>query len=70
MVKVGTLVRYVRMVCDDLRSDASDLSHPLVADENTAHMSPPLLQIAGAEQSLAHHAWRLRAMGEMLIAGL
>ena len=32
MVKVGTLVRYVRMVCDDLRSDASDLSHPLVAD--------------------------------------
>ena len=32
MAKVGTLVRYVRMVCDDLRSDASDLSHPLVAD--------------------------------------
>jgi AraC-like DNA-binding protein len=32
MAKVGTLVRYVRMVCDDLSSDASDLSHPLVAD--------------------------------------
>ena len=32
MANVGTLVRYVRMVCDDLRSDASDLSHPLVAD--------------------------------------
>jgi AraC-like DNA-binding protein len=32
MAKVGTLVRYVRMVCDDLRGDASDLSHPLVAD--------------------------------------
>ena len=32
MAKVGTLVRYVRMVCDDLSSHASDLSHPLVAD--------------------------------------
>src|SRR5262252_3319351 len=36
MAKVGTLVRYVRMVCDDLRSDASDLSHPLVADRITS----------------------------------
>src|SRR5262249_56474701 len=32
MGKVGTLVRYVRMVCDDLGSNASGLSHPLVAD--------------------------------------
>jgi AraC-like DNA-binding protein len=32
LAKVGTLVRYVRMLCDDLRSEASDLSHPLVAD--------------------------------------
>jgi AraC-like DNA-binding protein len=32
MAKVGTLVRYVRMVCDDLSCDASYLSHPLVAD--------------------------------------
>src|SRR5215471_7250394 len=30
--KVGTLTRYVRMLCDDLRNEASDLSHPLVAD--------------------------------------
>jgi AraC-like DNA-binding protein len=30
--KIGTLIRYVRMVCDDLRNEASDLSHPLVAD--------------------------------------
>jgi AraC-like DNA-binding protein len=32
MAKVGTFARYVRMLCDDLRSEASDLSHPLVAD--------------------------------------
>ena len=32
MEKVGTLARYVRMLCDDLRSEASDLSRPLVAD--------------------------------------
>ena len=31
MAKVGTLARYVRMICDDLKSEASDLSHPLVA---------------------------------------
>jgi len=32
IAKVGTLLRYVRMLCDDLRSEASNLSHPLVAD--------------------------------------
>ena len=32
MAKVGTLARYVRMLCDDLKSEASDLSHPLVAN--------------------------------------
>jgi AraC-like DNA-binding protein len=32
MAKVGTFARYVRMLCDDLRSEVSDLSHPLVAD--------------------------------------
>jgi AraC-like DNA-binding protein len=32
MAKVGTLTRYVRMLCDDLRNEASELSHPLVAD--------------------------------------
>ena len=32
IAKVGTLARYVRMVCDHLQSDASDLSHPLVAN--------------------------------------
>ena len=31
MAKVGTLARYVRMVCDDLKNEASNLSHPLVA---------------------------------------
>jgi AraC-like DNA-binding protein len=30
--KVGTVARYVQMLCDDLRSEASHLSHPLVAD--------------------------------------
>src|SRR5262249_49497281 len=43
MAKVGTLVRYVRMVCDDLRSDASDLSHPLVADRITSGLVSLLL---------------------------
>jgi AraC-like DNA-binding protein len=32
MATVGTLARYVRMVCDDLQSEASALSHPLVAN--------------------------------------
>ena len=32
MAKVGTVARYVQMLCDDLRSEASHLSHPLVAD--------------------------------------
>src|SRR5262249_41585730 len=32
MAKVGTVARYVHMLCDDLRSEASHLSHPLVAD--------------------------------------
>src|SRR5262249_47527544 len=41
--KVGTLTRYVRMVCDDLRSDASDLSHPLVADRVTSGLVSLLL---------------------------
>jgi AraC-like DNA-binding protein len=32
VTKVGTLALYVRMICDDLRKEASDLSRPLVAD--------------------------------------
>ncbi len=32
VTKVGTLALYVRMVCDDLKNEASDLSRPLVAD--------------------------------------
>jgi AraC-like DNA-binding protein len=32
MATVGTLARYVRMVCDDLQNEASALSHPLVAN--------------------------------------
>ena len=31
IAKVGTLLRYMRMLCDDLRSEASNLSHRLVA---------------------------------------
>jgi AraC-like DNA-binding protein len=41
--KVGTLIRYVRMVCDDLRNEASDLSHPLVADRITSGLVSLLL---------------------------
>ena len=29
---VGTLALFVRMICEDLKNEASDLSHPLVAD--------------------------------------
>jgi hypothetical protein len=36
MVKVGTFARYLRMLCDYLRSEVSDLSHPLVADRWSA----------------------------------
>jgi hypothetical protein len=32
IAKVDTLLRYMRMLGDDLRSEASNLSHPLVAD--------------------------------------
>jgi hypothetical protein len=32
VTKVGTLALYVRMICDDLRNEASYLSRPLVAD--------------------------------------
>jgi AraC-like DNA-binding protein len=32
MAKVGSLARYVRMLCDDLKNEASNLLHPLVAD--------------------------------------
>jgi AraC-like DNA-binding protein len=32
VAKVGSLALYVRMICEDLRNEASDLSHSLVAD--------------------------------------
>ena len=32
MANAGALVRYVRMLCHDLVSETSELSHPLVAD--------------------------------------
>jgi transcriptional regulator GlxA family with amidase domain len=32
MANAGSLALYVRMLCDGLRNEASDLSHPLVAD--------------------------------------
>jgi AraC-like DNA-binding protein len=32
VAKVGTLALYVRMICDDLRNEASHFSNPLVAD--------------------------------------
>jgi AraC-like DNA-binding protein len=31
IAKVGTLARFVRMLCDDLRNEATELLHPLVA---------------------------------------
>jgi len=43
MAKVGTFARYVGMLCDDLRSEVSDLSHPLVADRVTSGLVALLL---------------------------
>jgi AraC-binding-like domain len=43
MAKVGTLARYVRMICDDLKSEASDLSRPLVANRVAAGLVSLLL---------------------------
>jgi AraC-like DNA-binding protein len=43
MTKVGTLTRYVAMLCDDLRNEASNLSHPLVADRAASGLIALLL---------------------------
>jgi AraC-like DNA-binding protein len=53
--KVGTLVRYVRMLCDDLRSEASNISHPLVADRVASGLVSILLM------SMPHN--KMRALG-------
>ena len=43
IAKVGTLSRYVRMLCDDLGATQSDLSKPLVADRVTSGLAALLL---------------------------
>src|SRR5215471_14044321 len=55
MAKVGTVARYVQMLCDDLRSEASSLSHPLVADRVASGLVALLLT------SMPHN--RIRAIG-------
>jgi AraC-like DNA-binding protein len=55
LAKVGTLLRYMRMLCDDLRSEASNLSHPLVADRVASGLVSLLLT------SMPHN--KLRAIG-------
>jgi AraC-like DNA-binding protein len=42
-VKVGTLTRYVQMLCDDLGAAACDLSRPLVADRVASGLASLLL---------------------------
>jgi AraC-like DNA-binding protein len=41
--KVGTLTRYVRMLCDDLRNASSHLEHPLVRDRIASALVSTLL---------------------------
>jgi AraC-like DNA-binding protein len=55
IARVGTLLRYVRMLCDDLRSKASSLSHPLVADRVASGLVSILLA------SMPHN--KIRAIG-------
>lgn len=61
VAKVGTLIRYVRMVCDDLRNEASDLSHPLVADRIASGLVSLLLA------SMPHNKTRaIEAQGQTM----
>jgi hypothetical protein len=63
IAKVGTLLRYMRMLCDDLRSEASNLSHRLVADRVASGLVSLLLtsmppnkiraNVAVADQAIA-----------------
>jgi AraC-like DNA-binding protein len=63
IAKVGTLLRYVRVLCDDLRSEASHLLHPLVADRVASALVAILLESmphnktrsieTGADQAIA-----------------
>jgi AraC-like DNA-binding protein len=53
MAKVGTLTRYVRMLCDDLRDEKSDLAHPLVCDRIASGLISILLT------SIPHNQTRL-----------
>jgi AraC-like DNA-binding protein len=41
--RIGTLTRYVRMLCDDLRSESSSLTHPVVHDRVAATLASLLL---------------------------
>jgi AraC-like DNA-binding protein len=63
VAKVGTFARYVRMLCDDLRSEASDLSHPLVADRVSSGLVALLLT------SMPHNKTRaIEAAADQLLA--
>jgi AraC-like DNA-binding protein len=59
IARVGTLLRYVRMLCDDLRSEASSLSHPLVADRVASGLLSILLT------SIPHN--KIRAIADQAI---
>jgi AraC-like DNA-binding protein len=57
--KVGTLVQYVRMLCDDLRNEASALSRSMVADRVVSGLVSLLLA------SIPHNRTRaIETMGE------
>jgi AraC-like DNA-binding protein len=43
ITKIGTLVRYVRMLCDDLNDESSGLSHPHVCDRMASGLASILL---------------------------
>jgi len=62
LAHVGTLTRYVRMLCDDLRNAASCLEHPLVRDRIGAALATTLLV------SMRHNRGRALESGETSIA--
>jgi AraC-like DNA-binding protein len=43
MTKIGTLARYVRMLCEDLNDETSGLSHPQVCDRMASGLASILL---------------------------
>ena len=58
MARIGTLARYVRMLCDDVKNDATCLAHPLVRE-----------QIAGGLVSLLLTSLRHNKMRAIEAAG-